>query len=73
MPFVFQLLIAESPSATMTRVLEARAIPGRGIEGDRYFSGRGTFSPTPRKPDFEITLIEKEKIEEFAHETGLPP
>jgi len=71
MPSVFQILIAESPSATMTPLLEARAVPGRGLEGDRYFSGRGTFSPTPQKPDFEITLIEKEKIEAFAHETGL--
>ena len=56
----------------MTRRLEARAVPGRGLEGDRYFSGIGTFSPTPQKPDFEVTLIEQEKIEAFAHETGLP-
>jgi MOSC domain-containing protein YiiM len=51
---------------------EVRAVPGRGLEGDRYFGGRGTFSPHPQKPDFEITLIEKEKIEAFALESGLP-
>ena len=72
MSFVSQIRIAESPSAPMTRQLEARAVPGRGIEGDRYFSGTGTFSPKPPKPDFEITLIEKEKIEMFAQATGLP-
>ena len=72
MPCIFQILVAESPSAPMTCRLEARAVPGRGLEGDRYFFGRGTFSPAPQKPDFEITLIEKEKIEAFAQETGLP-
>jgi MOSC domain-containing protein YiiM len=50
---------------------EARAVPGRGLEGDRYFHGAGTFSPHPQKPDFEVTLIEKEKIDAFARETGL--
>lgn len=72
MSLVFQILIAESPSGPMTRQLEARAVPGRGLMGDRYFLGTGTFSPTPQKPDFEITLIEQEKIEEFAQATGLP-
>jgi len=56
----------------MTSSASARAIPGRGLEGDRYFNGRGTFSPTPPKPDFELTLIESESIEAFARESGLP-
>lgn len=51
---------------------EARAVPGKGLEGDRYFGGKGTFSPNPQKTDYEITLVEKEKIEAFAVETGLP-
>ena len=49
-----------------------RAVPGKGIEGDRYFAGVGTFSPHPQKPDYEITLVEKEKLDTFAIETGLP-
>ena len=49
-----------------------RAVPGRGLEGDRYFIGAGTFSPNPQKADFEITLIEKEKVDEFARDSGLP-
>jgi MOSC domain-containing protein YiiM len=69
---VAQILIAEAPSAPMTPRLEIRAVPGNGLEGDRYFSGRGTFSPQPQKPDFEITLIEQEKIKAFADESGLP-
>src|SRR6188768_2392913 len=72
MPSVSQILIAESPAFPMTSQSEVRAVPGKGIEGDRYFGGIGTFSPHPQKPDFEITLVEKEKIEAFARESGLP-
>lgn len=56
----------------MTACPEARAVPGRGLEGDRYFNGIGTFSPHPPKPDYEITLIEKEQIDAFVAESGLP-
>ena len=56
----------------MTPRTEVKAVPGRGLEGDRYFSGSGTFSPTPQKPDFEITLIELEQIETFAKAHSLP-
>src|SRR5687768_4169964 len=72
MPSVSQILIAESPGSPMTSRSEVRAVPGKGIEGDRYFGGIGTFSPHPQKPAYEITLIEKEKIDAFASETGLP-
>ncbi len=47
------------------RMLEvARVIPGAGIEGDRYVSGRGTF-PSGR-PGAALTLIEAEVCESFA-------
>ena len=72
MPRLIEILTASSPSSPMTAQLQARAVPGLGLEGDRYFDGTGTFSPDPRKPDFELTLIEKEKIEAFARESGLP-
>ena len=55
----------------MQQTQEVRAIPGKGLVGDRYFSGNGTFSPHPQKPDYEITFIESEKIEAFARDTGL--
>lgn len=51
---------------------EVRAFPGKGLEGDRYFAGSGTFSPQVQKPDFEVTLIASEEIESFAKESGLP-
>ena len=72
MPPFIEILTASSPSSPMTAQAAARAVPGLGLEGDRYFDGTGTFSPDPRKPDFELTLIEKEKIEAFARESGLP-
>jgi MOSC domain-containing protein YiiM len=72
MSSVVRILIAESPASQMTSCTEVRAVPGKGLEGDRYFSGSGTFSPQSRKPDFEITLIEREEIELFANESGLP-
>lgn len=72
MPTLLEILIATSPSAPMTPCAEVRAVPGRGLEGDRYFDGRGTFSPHPQKPDFEVTLIEQEQIEAFAATSGLP-
>ena len=65
-------MVAASPSSPMTNRTEVRAVPGKGLDGDRYFNGVGTFSPRPQKVDFELTLIEKEKIEAFARESGLP-
>lgn len=69
---VTQILTAESPASEMRSQAAALAVPGKGLEGDRYFSGIGTFSPGTRRPDFEVTLIEQERIEVFARESGLP-
>lgn len=47
----------------MRSVAEVRAVPGRGLEGDRYFSGRGSYS---RKASFggrDVTLVEIEAVE----------
>ena len=38
---------------------------GKGLVGDRYFLGVGTFSKKIAAPDAEITLIESEEIERF--------
>ena len=54
----------------MRAVDSAHAVPGRGLEGDRYFSRSGTYS---RKDgaDREITLIESEAIEALQRDYGL--
>ena len=63
---VVSINIAPEAEATMQSVNEARAIPGRGLEGDRYCVGNGTFSKA--KPDRELTLIEAEAIEAMKRE-----
>lgn len=46
----------------MRSVPSVRAIPGKGLEGDRYFNAKGTYSDRP-SPAREVTLIESEAIE----------
>lgn len=56
--------IAPAASFEMEEIAQARCVAGRGIEGDRYFLGTGTYSP---KPDFrEVTLFEVEVLEALA-------
>lgn len=38
---------------------EVRAIPGRGLEGDRYFDHK------EKRPDRELTLVEAEAMGRF--------
>jgi MOSC domain-containing protein YiiM len=47
-----------------------RAIPGKGLEGDRYFEASGTYSDSPG-PEREVTLIESEAIEAMARDNGI--
>lgn len=68
---VVEILTASSPTSPMESRAHVRAVPGRGLEGDRYFSGSGTFAKNPQQPDYELTLIEQEVIEAFARESGL--
>lgn len=61
---------AKTPTAS---VREVRAVPGKGLEGDRYFEQTGTYSkPTP---DSEVTLIEQEAVQalEREHDIKLDP
>ena len=71
MSVVSQILISKFPTQPMQPAAEVLAVPGRGLEGDRYYDGRGTFSPQPQKADFELTLVEEERIEAFAREFDL--
>ena len=72
MAHIVEILIAASPGSPAVSQETVPAVPGRGLEGDRYFTGTGTFSPHPQKPDFEVTLIQQEHIEAFAASSGLP-
>ena len=56
------LLIAPEAEAPLVRVSEVVALPGHGLEGDRYAGGRGTFSGRGR--GYELTLVEAEVLDE---------
>lgn len=57
---------AAEAEAVMESVAEGRLEAGRGLVGDRYHSGNGTFSDELKgKPDVELTLIESEQIDQF--------
>ena len=70
---IISINIAPEAEAPMQSVNEVRAVPGQGLEGDRYFDHKGTFSKP--QPDRELTLIEAEAIEalrsEFQVDFGL--
>ena len=54
---------AEKPAQAVAAVA---AIPGAGLEGDRYALKKGTFYKP--QPDYELTLIEAEAIEALRRE-----
>jgi MOSC domain-containing protein YiiM len=56
------IAVARAAEAPMSLVEEASAHAGRGLEGDRYFNGAGTFS-NPASSGHDLTLIEAEQLE----------
>jgi len=66
---VVSINIAASAEGPMKSVDEVHAVPGKGLEGDRYFLRQGTFYKP--QPDRELTLIEAEAIEAFRKEFQL--
>ena len=58
---VESIYIAAAAQAPTQGVEQAKAVPGRGLEGDRYFLKQGTFFKP--EPSFELTLIEAEALE----------
>jgi MOSC domain-containing protein YiiM len=63
---VVSINIAAAAEAPMQSLNEVLAVPGKGLEGDRYFNQKGTFSKP--QPDRELTLIEAEAIEALRSE-----
>jgi hypothetical protein len=56
------IVIAPDAEGPMARVERAAAHAGRGLEGDRYFDGRGTFSNAHDR-GHDLTLIEAEVLD----------
>lgn len=63
---VEKIFIADGGGEPMREIAEARAIPGSGLEGDRYATGDGEFSGKPGAR--QLTLIEGEALESAAKE-----
>jgi hypothetical protein len=60
---VAAILIAAKAEGPLSRVDEAEALAGRGLAGDRYAEGKGTFSGPGR--GYELTLAEAEVLDEI--------
>jgi MOSC domain-containing protein YiiM len=58
---VVAISIASEHEGSMTSVEQARAVAGKGLEGDRYFGV---------DPDTDVTLIEAEAIDAVEPATG---
>lgn len=59
---VASIHIAATASGPMASVDEVHAVPGKGLDGDRYFAEAGTYSNQPGSGR-DVTLIEIETIE----------
>jgi MOSC domain-containing protein YiiM len=62
---VDRIYIGAEATEPMVQRSEARALEGKGLEGDRYAEGRGTFSSKPATGR-HVTLVEAEAIEAVA-------
>ena len=63
------VVVAPEAEAVMVRVERATARAGRGLEGDRYFDRRGTFSNAHAR-GHDLTLIEAEAFESLELPAG---
>jgi MOSC domain-containing protein YiiM len=68
------IFIAEAASVEMEALDAATLVAGHGIEGDRYATGRGTYSSKPHA-DRQVTLIEEETLAALKrdHDIDLAP
>jgi len=64
---VVALFIVDRMSAPMKKVEQLNALAGRGIDGDRYFLGTGTYSKKP-EAGRQVTLIKSEVLESLKDE-----
>ena len=65
------IYIAAAAGAPMAGLERAHVVAGRGIQGDRYFDGRGYYSHVRPLTGRRLTLIEGEALEALARETGI--
>ena len=59
------IVLSAEAEGPMTVARSAEAVAGRGLRGDRYERGAGTFS-NPDGRGYDLTLVEAEALEELA-------
>ena len=64
------IVLAPEAAAPVTQVESAEAIPGTGLEGDRYAAGTGTFAAG--RPGAALTLVDAAVLDELQAERGGP-
>jgi MOSC domain-containing protein YiiM len=65
------IAITDRAEAPMQQIMTAQAIPGRGLDGDRYANRAGTFTPrSGRGSGYDLTLIEAEVLDELTLPDG---
>lgn len=64
------IYLAAGPGEALYEVPEATVIANKGLEGDRYAQGRGTFSRWPGTGR-EVSLIEAEVIDDVLATAGI--
>ena len=67
---VVSIHIAAAAAGPAVSVSEVRAVPGKGLGGDRYFKQVGTYSNNPGSGR-DVTLIEIEAIEALKRDHGI--
>ncbi|HEX5269831.1 MAG TPA: MOSC domain-containing protein [Gemmataceae bacterium] len=67
---VHAIYIVAGRGRPLLAVPEVLAVAGKGLEGDRYFLGKGSLSRWPG-PGRQVTLIEHEALEAVRDEHGL--
>jgi hypothetical protein len=66
---VAAIALAEEATGPMRQVDQARALAGRGLDGDRYAAKSGTFTPNnDTARGYDLTLVEVEVLDQL----GLP-
>lgn len=64
---IASIQIASAPGAPMTAITTAHLVPGRGIEGDRFYASRGSDAALDATT-CDVTLVEQEALEALKRE-----
>lgn len=67
---VYAIYITARARQPLETVQQVQALPGRGLEGDRYCLGRGSLSRWPGAAR-QVSLIEREVLDDVLSQTGI--